>query len=297
VDALSALVLVMLFTFMIFIVIQFSLTTHVRTRDEQLASLERVIATLKKSLETVTTHRNTVQRDAQQLARDHAALHDTLAAEREKLGDAQQTQTSLRSDVVSLTQAIQGLEAEIRRLAANLTACEDTLQLKEAHVVTLEETLAKLRQQQAQELSGYRSEFFGNIKKVLGKRTDMRVVGDRFIFQSEVLFSLGSDKIGESGRATLRQIANALKEIAGKMPPQTKWILRVDGHTDVLPFKNQVGSNWELSMARALAVVRVFLEEGVPPQHLAPAGFAEFHPLDPQDLSRNRRIELKLDQR
>ena len=138
---------------------------------------------------------------------------------------------------------------------------------------------------------------FGNIKKVLGQRTDMRVVGDRFIFQSEVLFSLGSDKIGEAGRATLRQVATALKEISEKMPPQTQWILRVDGHTDVLPFKNQVGSNWELSMARALAVVRVFLEEGVPPQHLAPAGFAEFHPLDPQDLSRNRRIELKLDQR
>jgi chemotaxis protein MotB len=179
-----------------------------------------------------------------------------------------------------------------------LVASDKKLDSKEQEIQHLQDALEQLRLKQEEDLSSYRSEFFGNLKKILGDRTDMRVVGDRFIFQSEVLFAVGSDKIGEKGRHTLHQVAQALKEISQKMPPRTPWILRVDGHTDVLPFKNRAfGSNWALSVARALAVVQVFLEEGIAPQHLVPAGFGEFHPLVPGDLARNRRIELKLDQR
>jgi chemotaxis protein MotB len=152
------------------------------------------------------------------------------------------------------------------------------------------------------ELAGYRSEFFGKLKQVLGERPDIQVVGDRFVFQSEVLFDVGSAQIGDAGKEQLAQFARTLLDIGATIPSDIDWILRVDGHTDRRPiYTAQFQSNWELSAARAIAVVNFLQSQGVPPERLVAAGFAENRPLDPSDdeiaYRRNRRIELKLDQR
>jgi chemotaxis protein MotB len=136
---------------------------------------------------------------------------------------------------------------------------------------------------------------------VLGNRSDVQSVGDRFIFQSEVLFATGSAEIGDDGKKQLAAFAATLKDIGAKIPTDIDWLLRVDGHTDKQRYHGRLGTNWELSSARAIAVVKFLIDQGIPPNRLVAAGFAEFRPLadgdSPDDLRRNRRIELKLDQR
>jgi chemotaxis protein MotB len=151
-------------------------------------------------------------------------------------------------------------------------------------------------------LARYRSEFFGRLREVLGSRQDIRIVGDRFVFQSEVLFPSGSATLEESGKVQLAKLANTLLEIALRIPPEVNWIMRVDGHTDPRPISTpQFPSNWELSTARAISVVKFLVERGVPSDRLVAAGFGEYQPLDPSRsddaFARNRRIEMKLDQR
>ena len=150
-----------------------------------------------------------------------------------------------------------------------------------------------------EELARYRSEFFGKLRELLGDRQDVRVEGDRFVFQSEVLFSSGSADLVGVGRNQISRLSKTLKEIAKRIPNEIDWVLRVDGHTDRLPIRTtQFPSNWELSTARAVAVVKLLIADGLPPHRLAAAGFGEFRPLDksnsPTALRRNRRIEFKL---
>jgi chemotaxis protein MotB len=157
--------------------------------------------------------------------------------------------------------------------------------------------------QRVQELSRYRSDFFGKLRDILGNRPDIRVVGDRFVFQSEVFFDSGQAALRPEGRAELDQLAAALLDLEKQIPSEINWVLRVDGHTDTRqlsatsPFK----SNWELSSARAISVVQYLISKGVPPQRLVAAGFGEFQPIDPgtsdEAFSHNRRIELKLTER
>ena len=153
-----------------------------------------------------------------------------------------------------------------------------------------------------QELARYRSEFFGRLREVLGDRPGVRIVGDRFVFQSEVLFATGSAEIGPEGRGQVEQFAATLREVAERIPPEIDWILRVDGHTDVIPIRTaQYPSNWELSTARATSVVKFLTELGIPANRLAATGFGKFQPLDSRRgeaaYRLNRRIELKLTQR
>lgn len=153
-----------------------------------------------------------------------------------------------------------------------------------------------------EELARYRSEFFGRLREVLGDRPDIRIVGDRFVFQSEVLFPLGSASLSDDAKQRLLPVAQALKEISAKIPPEINWVLRVDGHTDKRPINTpQFPSNWELSTARAISVVRFFIDQGIPANRLVAAGFGEFQPLDTGNdegaFRRNRRIELKLTER
>jgi len=153
-----------------------------------------------------------------------------------------------------------------------------------------------------QELSRYRSEFFGRLRAILGNRPDVRIVGDRFVFQSEVFFDTGQAVLLPEGRAELDKVAAALIDLDKQIPSEIAWVLRVDGHTDVRPISSpQFKSNWELSSARAISVVQYLVSLGVPAQRLLAAGFAEFQPLDPDKTEeayrRNRRIELKLTER
>jgi len=151
-------------------------------------------------------------------------------------------------------------------------------------------------------LSRYRSDFFGRLRTILGNRPDIRVVGDRFVFQSEVFFDTGQAILRPEGRAELDKLAAALLDLEKQIPTEIAWVLRVDGHTDVRPIASlQFPSNWELSSARAIAVVQYMISRGVSPQRLVAAGFGEFQPLDiektEEAFRRNRRIELKLTER
>jgi chemotaxis protein MotB len=153
-----------------------------------------------------------------------------------------------------------------------------------------------------QELSRYRSDFFGKLREILGSRPDIRVVGDRFVFQSELFFDSGSAVLSSEGRSELDKLATALFELEKQIPSEINWVLRVDGHTDVRPIvTSQYPSNWALSAARAISVVEYLVSKGVSPQRLVAAGFGEFQPLDParteEAYRRNRRLELKLTER
>jgi chemotaxis protein MotB len=153
-----------------------------------------------------------------------------------------------------------------------------------------------------QELSRFRSDFFGRLREILGNRPDIRIVGDRFVFQSEVFFDTGQAVLRPEGKEELDKLGDALLDLEKKIPSEIAWVLRVDGHTDVRPISSsQFPSNWELSAARAISVVQYLIGKGVSPQHLVAAGFGEFQPLDPAQTEdayrRNRRIELKLTER
>ena len=156
--------------------------------------------------------------------------------------------------------------------------------------------------QRVQELSRYRSDFFGRLRAILGDRPDIRVVGDRFVFQSEVFFDPGQAILQQGGRAELDKLAGVLGDLEKQIPTDIAWVLRVDGHTDVRPIASSAfPSNWELSAARAISVVQYLIGKGISPQHLVAAGFGEFQPLDPGNTEeayrKNRRIELKLTER
>ena len=153
-----------------------------------------------------------------------------------------------------------------------------------------------------QELARYRSDFFGKLREALGSRQDFQIVGDRFVFPSDVLFDPGSAELKPEALPQLDKLAAALKEIEGKIPPDIAWVMRVDGHTDIKPIATpEFPSNWELSSARAISVVRYLMSQGIPPEQLVAAGFGEFQPIDAgasdAALARNRRIELKLTER
>jgi chemotaxis protein MotB len=154
--------------------------------------------------------------------------------------------------------------------------------------------------QRVQELSRFRSDFFGRLRDILGNRPDIRIVGDRFVLQSEVFFDVGQSVLKPEGRTELDKIAAVLLDVTQKIPQDIAWVLRVDGHTDVRPIGGN-RTNWDLSAARAIAVVQYLISKGLPPQRLVAAGFGEFQPIDTgtteEAYSRNRRIELKLTER
>jgi chemotaxis protein MotB len=204
--------------------------------------------------------------------------------------------------VDELNAQITTLRDQLSRIAAALDVSEAKVKEQQGQIVELGKRLNLALVNKVEELARYRSEFFGRLREILGDRPDIRIVGDRFIFQSEVLFAPGSAELGDNAKKELAPVITALKELSAKIPPDINWILRVDGHTDRRPISNpQFPSNWELSTARAISVVRFAMEQGVPAERLAAAGFADKQPLDPRNAEdayrRNRRIELKLTER
>jgi chemotaxis protein MotB len=209
---------------------------------------------------------------------------------------------SARLQMAILNRQLLELRNQLATLNAALEASEVKAKEQQVQIADLGTRLNAALANKVAELASYRSEFFGRLKEVLGERPDIQVVGDRFVFQSEVLFDVGSADIGEPGKVQLAQFARTLLEIGGKIPGEIDWILRVDGHTDARPiYTFKFPSNWELSSARAIAVVKYLESQGVPANRLVAAGFAENRPLDSSGSEaayrRNRRIELKLDQR
>ena len=225
-----------------------------------------------------------------------------LVANVAELDSEKKLSAEARSQVELLNQQIVALRQQLARIEAALQVSEAKDKQNRAQIEDLGKRLNLALAQKVEELARYRSEFFGRLREVLGNRGDIRVVGDRFVFQSEVLFGSGSADLNEAGQQQLKQLAATLIEISRRIPTDLKWIMRVDGHTDKLPIRTaQFPSNWELSAARAIAVTKYLIAQGVPPDRLAATGFGEFQPLEERDdevaLRRNRRIELKLTER
>ena len=204
-----------------------------------------------------------------------------------------------RAQIDLLNQQILALRQQLERIGRALEVARKKAADQKVVIADLGRKLNVALASKVEELQRYRSEFFGRLREVLGTRPGIRIEGDRFVFQSEVLFSSGSAKLEQRGKVQMAHLAATLLDIARQIPDDLKWVLRVDGHTDTVPIKTpQFASNWELSTARAISVVRFLIESGVPPERLAAAGFGEFQPIDRRGdeiaFRRNRRIELKL---
>lgn len=305
VDALSSLLIVIIFVLLGFFLSQTYLSTMLNDTDTSLKNLQSQYETAQKKL---AQSQVAYQECLRQIEKLNALL-----------GASQKAEMQLKARTVSLTSQIQELMAKLELLNQALAAAKKDLADKEVEwknnkeaaiqekldqIMHLQEEIKKLKTQIPEyilknpDLLRYRSEFFGSLQDILGGRSDIRVVGDRFVFQAEVLFEKGSAELGKNGQRVLDTLATVLKELIKKIPADISWILRIDGHTDRLPIHNDVfKSNWELSSARATSVVKYLISKGIPPKRLAAAGFAEYYPLtkDESQMSKNRRIEFRFD--
>ncbi|MFI5012297.1 MAG: peptidoglycan -binding protein [Hyphomicrobiales bacterium] len=324
VDALSTLLLTITFLLSIFAVAQFVLSQEVMGRDTVLTRLNRQIAELTdllslektkgaKSETEVGSLRATLDQTQAEQARLQALIAAGGGAASAAEQRAGQLQGALEAQTASTNRALAQIEAlnqQIQALRRQLAAVETALQASETREQDAQTRIADLGSrlnialaQKVQELARYRSDFFGRLRDILGNRPDIRIVGDRFVFQSEVFFDPGQAELKAEGMPELDKIAAAMKEIVANIPADIPWVLRVDGHTDKRPLSGagKFATNWDLSAARAIAVVRYLQSKGMPPEHLLAAGFGEFQPLDLGDtedaFKRNRRIELKLTDR
>jgi chemotaxis protein MotB len=295
VDALSQLVMIIVFVLLVFTAGQFYLTDALSGRD---AALKQLTAQLNQLTDVLNLEKSSNADLKLNLSKLNGDLQQTQAQR-----DAAQQESGAKSTTIDqLNQQILALRDQLAQIAAALDASEAKTKADQLQIADLGNRLNQALATKVEELARYRSEFFGRLRQVLGNRPDIRIVGDRFVFQSEVLFDLGSAELTPGAQKQLIPVAQALKEISAKIPPDIDWVLRVDGHTDKRPINTpQYPSNWELSSARAQSVVRFLIDQGIPPNRLAAAGFGEYQPIDPgtsEDAYRkNRRIELKLTER
>lgn len=243
------------------------------------------------------------QKDLEERELRLSELLDLYRSSETELATERNANQRQREQLALLNQQIAALRDQLGKLEAALGESEAKSKDQEVVIADLGRRLNLALASKVEELSRYRSEFFGRLREVLGERKDFTIVGDRFVFQSEVLFESGSADLGDIGKTRLVLFARALKEVADKIPPEIPWLLQVDGHTDRRPITNspRFPSNWELSAARAISVVNYLIEQGLPANRLAATGYGEFQPVadgsDDDSLRRNRRIELRLTQR
>ncbi len=269
------------------------------------AAAAKLAAGLKESRTEAGALRDRSKKLAAELAdqRERTLLaQKTLKTRDIRIQELTAEELSQRQAAVRLNNQIAALRETLARLNRVLEASEKKARERKIQIANLGARLNAALASKVEELSRYRSEFFGKLREVLGRRSDVRVVGDRFVFQSEVLFASGDATINKAGMAEMKRLATALKEISAKSPSTLDWVLRVDGHTDIHPIATaRYPSNWELSTARALSVVKLLMAEGIPPRRLAATGFGSHQPIDDGKNNaayrRNRRIELKLTQR
>jgi chemotaxis protein MotB len=261
------------------------------TLEERVAALETSRAALADS---------EAERTAAQT--ELAALSARNAASLQRVDELEERNAASQAEIVRMTNAITALRLRIEQLTTLLADKEAQAARDKIAIASLGKSLNNALASRVQELQRFRSEFFGRLRDVLRGRDDVRIVGDRFVFQSEVLFGQGQADIAAEGETQLAQLAVALAQIAAEIPEDIDWVLQVEGHTDDIPVRaGRFADNWDLSTERALSVVRFLADQGLPPNRLAAAGYGEFQPLDPADSDearrRNRRIEMKLTQR
>ncbi len=323
VDAMATLLLVIIFLLSIFMVTQFFLNQEISGKDtilgrlnseiaelSELLALERAgtrgieenLAALQDSLATSDSERASLQGLLDGVREGNQNTENQTSALTLELDDKRNISLQALAQVELLNQQIAALRRQLGALASALDASEGRDQESQARIANLGQRLNIALAQRVQELASYRSDFFGRLRAILSQRADIEIVGDRFVFQSEVLFGTGADAINPDGQTELNKLASALLELEQEIPSEINWILRVDGHTDSRPIQSlRFPSNWELSAARAIAVVQHLISRGVPANRLVAAGFGEFQPIDDgnteEALRHNRRIELKLTER
>lgn len=269
-----------------------------KTVDADAKTIEaqlRKLAELEQDIVAMKAYRQQLEEQLKTLMVKTKSGEEDLLRERE-------ISAAAKAQLALLNSQLAELRAQIAALNEALEASEARDKEQKAQIADLGKRLNAALASKVQELARYRSEFFGRLRDVLGEREDIRIVGDRFVFQSELLFASGSAKLGPSGREQMRTLARTLRDISRTIPEEINWVLRVDGHTDKAPIStSEFPSNWELSTARAISVVRFLQSQGIPPERLAATGFGEYQPLDPANNAeayrRNRRIEMKFDQR
>ncbi|MCJ8519568.1 chemotaxis protein MotB [Pseudorhizobium tarimense] len=324
VDALSTLLLAIMFLLTVFVLAQFILSREITGRDEVLnrlnsqiaeltellalekgnsQDLEDTLANLRSSLASSETERSRLQALLDQGAGRSDAANSRIGQLTDQLNEEQQVSARAMNQIELLNQQIAALRAQIAAVEEALQASEAKDQSAQAQIADLGRRLNVALAQRVQELNRYRSDFFGRLREILSDRENIRIVGDRFVFQSEVLFPVGGAELDQAGRAEMDKLANALLELAEEIPQEINWVLRVDGHTDNSPLTGtgRYQDNWELSTARATSVVKYLISQGVPANRLVAAGFGEYQPIaegnTPEVRSQNRRIELKLTER
>ncbi len=324
VDALSTLLLAIMFLLTVFVLAQFLLSREITGRDEALnrlnsqiaeltellalekgnaQDLEDTLANLQSSLASSEAERSRLQALLDQGAGTSDAANARIGQLTQDLNEEQQVSARAMSQIELLNQQIAALRAQIAAVEQALQASEAKDQASQAQIADLGRRLNVALAQRVQELNRYRSDFFGRLREILSDRENIRIVGDRFVFQSEVLFPVGGSELDEAGRAEMAKLAEALLDLAKEIPAEINWVLRVDGHTDNAPLSGtgRYRDNWELSSARATSVVKYLIEQGVPANRLVAAGFGEFQPIAEGDATearnQNRRIELKLTER
>ena len=322
VDALSTLILGIIFLLTVFVVVQFYLQQEVAGKDTALnrlnaqiaqltellgleksgkAGLEDQLAQLRATLAVAESERDRLRSAADSAGAGAAAAQGKAAELAGQLEGEKKLSARALAQVEVLNQQIAALRRQLAAIEQTLDAAEKKDKESQTRITELGQRLNLALAERVNELKRYRSDFFGKLREILGDRSDVRVVGDRFVLQTEVFFDTGRADLKPEGLAELDKVAIALVELEKKIPPDLAWVLRVDGHTDVRPITGLFRSNWDLSAARAIAVVQYLIAKGVSPQHLVAAGFGEFQPIDlgrtEDSYRRNRRIEFKLTER
>jgi len=320
VDALSSLLLVIIFLLSLFMLTQFFLGQEIQGKDTAMTKLNSQIAeltdllqmergnnsdlttnlaTLQATLGTTTAERDKLQKQVAGFGTGSSDKDAQIAGLTSDLASQKDLSSEAAAQVALLNQQLSALRTQIGALEQALDASEAKADESKTQVADLGRRLNVALAQRVQDLSRYRSDFFGRLRQILEGRADVQVVGDRFVFQSEVLFPAGEATVSPEGTAALDTLATAIKQLETEIPADINWVLRVDGYTDKRPINTpEFPSNWELSAARAITVVKYLVSQGVSEQHLVPAGFGDSRPLDPGDTpeayAKNRRIEFKL---
>jgi len=323
VDALSTLILSIIFLLSVFVVVQFYLQQEVQGKNTALqrlnaqiaqltdllsmekagnADLEKHLGAVQASLATAQSERDKYKSSYEAAAANTATAQGKVSELSGQLAGQKEISGQALTQVETLNQQIAALRQQLAALNAALDVSTKKETESQQRITDLGQRLNVALAERVQKLSSYRSDFFGKLREILGNRPDMRIVGDRFVLQSEVFFDTGRADLKPEGRGELDQVANAIIGLEGQIPADIPWVLRVDGHTDVRPIiLSPFKSNWDLSAARAISVVRYLIDKGVKPSRLIAAGFGEFQPIDPgateDAYRRNRRIEFKLTER
>ena len=323
VDMLSTLLLVVTFLMSLFMLSSYFITQQTSGKDTMLSRLNRQLSQLTELLALERSKKESVEDNLAALQAtladkekentrlsglmgDQGGKTENAEAKATQLGGELDQQKQITNDALAkveiLNQQLSALRLQLASLQEALDASEAKDKDSQVKIADLGQRLNVALAKKVQELARYRSDFFGKLKEALGNRADFQVAGDRFVFPSDVLFDSGSAELKSGATSQLDKLADALKALETKIPPDIGWVMRIDGHTDIHPIATpEFPSNWELSSARAISVVRYLMGQGIPANRLVAAGFGEFQPIDSgasdDALAKNRRIELKLTER